>query len=287
MTVPQTLLDDLLLGDILAKLGFEEPPKATLDGLEAIYGAWCTKIPFDNLRKRIHLEGTASGPLPGDDPADFFQGWLSHGVGGTCWAGNGALFALLHALGFQVQRGLATMHVAPDEPPNHGTVIAYIEETAYLVDTSILHQIPLRLDGIDTVAINHPAWGITAWRKDLTWHMQWRPLHMPDGCRCSLNNFGVSHELFVKMNERTRRWGPFNYSVYIRTNSGDTVTGIAYGHKVTIDGRGCIDRVRITGAERDEFLIKELGLDREIVEQIPPDRATPPPPEHEQSGGEF
>ncbi len=35
MSVPHTLLDDTLLGDILVKLGFDEAPKATLGGLES------------------------------------------------------------------------------------------------------------------------------------------------------------------------------------------------------------------------------------------------------------
>ena len=95
---------------MLAKLGVARPAPDR-DGLAAVYGAWCRRVPFDNVRKMIHVRAEDPGPLPGDDPTEFFESWLAHGAGGTCWAGNGALFALLQALGFSASRGVATMLV--------------------------------------------------------------------------------------------------------------------------------------------------------------------------------
>ncbi|MBU1564608.1 MAG: arylamine N-acetyltransferase [Proteobacteria bacterium] len=281
MPAPDARLDNELVTRILAKLGLDDRPATSLQGiqgLKAIYGAWCQKIPFDNLKKRIHLESSTSGPLPGNDPTDFFHGWLQHGVGGTCWAGSGALYALLRHLGFQAQRVLATMQVTAHEQPNHGAVIAVCEEVPYLVDISMLHQVPLRLDEQNTVDVSHPAWGISGRREDAAWLLQWRPLHMPGGCRCTVNEVGVSHRQFVSCNEQTRRWGPFNFSVYVRTNKGDTVTGLAYGYKIRIDSQGRIERIPVDSLQRDRFLMEEMGFSREIVRQLPPDRAAPPPP---------
>jgi len=82
-----------LLEQVLSRLGLSDRPAPTLDGLQTLYAAWCRKVPFDNVRKLIHLHDHTPGPLPGDDPAEFLTAWLTYGTGGTCWAGNGALHA--------------------------------------------------------------------------------------------------------------------------------------------------------------------------------------------------
>ena len=42
----------------------------------------------------------APPPLPGTQAADFFEHWLAHGTGGTCWSSSNALYMLVTALGF-------------------------------------------------------------------------------------------------------------------------------------------------------------------------------------------
>jgi len=42
-------------------------------------------VPFDNVRKLIHVKSGKAGPLPGGTAEDFFTAWLRHGTGGTCW----------------------------------------------------------------------------------------------------------------------------------------------------------------------------------------------------------
>ena len=135
-----------LLERVLTRLGLSNRPAPTLDGLRTLYAAWCRNVPFDNVRKLIHVHHHDSGPLPGDDATDFFEAWLAYGTGGTCWAGNGALYTLLLSLGFHASRGIGTMLVAPHIPPNHGTVLVTYDDTRYVVDASILHSEPLRLD---------------------------------------------------------------------------------------------------------------------------------------------
>src|SRR5215510_10126467 len=53
-----------LLERVLCRLGLAGRPAPTLDGLQTLYAAWCRKVPFDNVRKLIHLHGHAPGPLP-------------------------------------------------------------------------------------------------------------------------------------------------------------------------------------------------------------------------------
>ena len=65
-----------LLERVLMRLGLSERPTPTLDGLQTLYAAWCRKVPFDNVRKLIHVHNHDPGPLPGDDATDF-----SHSIG--------------------------------------------------------------------------------------------------------------------------------------------------------------------------------------------------------------
>ena len=47
---------------------------------------------------------TSAAPLPGTHAIDFFEQWLDHGTGGTCWSSSNALYMLLTALGFTARR---------------------------------------------------------------------------------------------------------------------------------------------------------------------------------------
>ncbi len=271
-------LDDKLLERILSKLCLKSFPPLNLKGLETVYAAWCRSIPFDNIRKLIHLESENPALLPGHNPVDFFEGWLRYGTGGTCWAGSDALFTFIYSLGFKVYRGVATMLLAPNLPPNHGTVIVKFNDKHFLVDSSMLHNTPMCIDPETHSEIKHPAWGIEGDVHRGKYHIRWRPLHMLDGCACRVDRIGAGREKFLQYNEKTRIWGPFNYSLYVRVNRDVSVLGVAFGFKVMIDAEGNIERYQIGEAERRQFLIEELGINQNIVKQLPLDKPTPRPP---------
>lgn len=192
-TAPEQVLDADLVDRILSELGLSKRPTVDLDGLKELYFAWCHNVPFDNLRKLIHVTEQNPGPLPGDTALDFFTAWLAHRTGGTCWSGNGALQALLHSLGFPAVRGVATMLVVPDLPPNHGTVLVEMNDTLYMVDASIQHELPLQLD------LNHPPnleqfrWKLRLRHAGHKWHIWWQPLHMLEGLECRLDTYPAMH----------------------------------------------------------------------------------------------
>lgn len=77
-------IDQGLVERILEKLG-RETPEPTVEGRGRLYAARCRRVPFDNVRKLIHVRAGDRKPLPGDTPEDFFGGWLVHGCGGTYW----------------------------------------------------------------------------------------------------------------------------------------------------------------------------------------------------------
>jgi N-hydroxyarylamine O-acetyltransferase len=271
-------LPESLVERVLGKLGFNSKPELNLHGLSALYAAWCQRVPFDNVRKLIHVRGGNSGPLPGSTAIDYFEAWLKFGTGGTCWSGAGASHALLVSLGFDAVRGKATMLVTPDLPPNHGTVAVTIDGVRYLFDSSILSGTPLLLHEGEPSIIGHRAWGVRCiWRNGYPF-VVWRPLNRLDGFECRLDSWGATRREFETMYEKTRAWSPFNYELTARLNRGPSVIGIALGHSVELHEDGSVRRVSICAEERTRLLIEALGMAEEIVTQLPADIPTPPPP---------
>jgi N-hydroxyarylamine O-acetyltransferase len=275
--LPSRTLPENLVEPVLARLGLHRRPDPSLTSLRDLYDRWCRCVPFDNVRKLIHVRSGVAGPLPGNTPADFFSAWLKHGTGGTCWAGSGALHALLTALGFHALRAVATMLVVPGLPPNHGSVLVTFGSARYIVDSGILHGEPILLEDGGTV-IAHPAWGVHAYLKDDNWHIHWRPLHKVDGFECRFERFGADAGEFSRFYGQTRGWSPFNFEVYARLNCGDEVTGLAFGHAVTLQNDGAVMPAPVSHQERMRVLIERIGLSEEIVSQLPQDLPTPPPP---------
>jgi len=275
-----------LVERVLARLGFTQRPEPTLGNLQCLYGAWCQRVPFDNVRKLIHIHVGNTGPFPSSTAQDFFEAWLKHGTGGTCWAGAGACHALLESLGFDAVRGLGTMMAAPNLPPNHGTVRVRFGSENYLTDCSMLHGEPLRLDENAETKISSPAWGLRCAQRDGKWHIQWRPLHKVDGLECRLEAFGLSGDDYRQRYEQTRGWGPFNYELAARLNKPDRVVGIGFGKAVELKPDGTAETRPTSDADRRKILIEQIGLSEEIVSQLPTDRPTPPPPGSKTAAGQ-
>jgi arylamine N-acetyltransferase len=267
-----------LVERVLERLDFRDRPAPTLENLATLYAAWCRRVPFDNVQKRVYMHEQRSGPLPGDEAADFFEDWLQHGTGGTCWAANGGLSALLGSLGYAVSRGVGSMLSSSNVPPNHGTVVVAFDGSRYMVDASILHSEPLRLDETEETRIVHPAWGVHCRRQDGRWHVRWRPLHTPSGIDCRIERLGASAETFREMHEVTRPWSPFNYELSVRLIRSDAVVGAAFGKRVTLDGAGSVVEALLQEHERVSLLVDVLGMSEEIALRLPPDTPTPPAP---------
>jgi arylamine N-acetyltransferase len=127
-----------LLDRVKSKLGLPRRPSLDLAGLNKIYAAYSGHVPNDNIQKRIWLAGDKSRPVTGGEPTQFFENWLEHGTGGTCFPANGALCALLRALGFNAWRILGSvMMEGIEHDGNHGTVLVRIDDTDYLVDAQL------------------------------------------------------------------------------------------------------------------------------------------------------
>ena len=64
--MPDPPLPSALVERVLEGLGLSEPPPPDFDGLHELYAAWCSRVPFDNLLKRIHIFEQSPAPLPGE-----------------------------------------------------------------------------------------------------------------------------------------------------------------------------------------------------------------------------
>ena len=263
---------------VLERLGFAKHPAPDHAGLAALYAAWCERIPFDNVRKRLHVVANDPGTLPGDDPTSFFEAWLRWGTGGTCWAGNGALATLLEALGFRARRGVATMLVAPDLPPNHGTVVVTLDEGRFLVDASILFGEPLAIPEAEgaTTAVGHPAWGVVARNEGGRTIVRWNALHML-GLDCRVDSCESDAAEFRTRHEATRGWSPFNFSISARKNRDGGVVGMGLGERGEIAPDGAHSLGPFEPGERTQYLVEVLGIAEELAAALPPDEALPPP----------
>ena len=223
---------------VLLRLGFAEKPAADPAGLTALYAAWCRNVPFDNARKLIHLRANEPGPLPGDAPSDFFETWLAHGAGGTCWAMHGALVALLEACGFAARRAIATMLVAPNLPPNHGSASVRLGDETLLVDGCIQHGAPLALEAARETEIAHPAYGVRARPHGAKWLVRWPSPFVRGGIDCRIDSLAGDAASFRGFHEQTRGWGPFNFQLFARVHRGGGVLLVVRGERSFTDASG-------------------------------------------------
>jgi len=252
-------------------------PAPNLVGLRAVYAAWCNAVSFDNVLKMIHVREGRPGPLPGSTADGFFNGWLEHGAGGTCWAGNGALHDLLEALGFDVARAIATMLPSPDSRgPNHGSVIVTVEGERWIADASILSGEPIRIPGAGQVAAGPlPRFEWLEGRPAVIWRM----LSAPDGFPCRIDRIGADAREWNTLHQRTVNWSPFNYQLSARVLRGTTSLGLSSGQRFTFDQDGSFHASQLDLEGRVGFLVEELGISEEIARRVPDDGPIPPRPE--------
>jgi N-hydroxyarylamine O-acetyltransferase len=261
-----------LVEPILEKLGLAQRPSVDLAGLSLLYANWCRKVPFDNLRKRLLYSGDSEGPVPGHNSQDFYENWLAHGTGGTCWATTHALHDLLSELGFPVTRGAGTMLAAPGVVgPTHGTAVVTLEDRQYIVDGSMQTEQPLLIQEGGSPGTGHPASRTRFENKEGLWHLLWHPPHRIEGLWCRIEQLDVPVAEFDVYHERTRTSSLFNAALYIRLNQSELVNTIAFGERVIVGDDGEARKSPLPVADRARVMIEEFGISEEMAAKIPAD----------------
>ncbi len=264
-------LDPVTVERLLARLGLRETPPVSVEGLHALYRAWCRHVPFDNVLRRIHLAYKHPGPLPGFDPAAFVQTYLRYGAGGTCTPSSGGLHVLLCSLGFTIERVLAMMG-AEDEPltlPNHTALLVRLDGATYLVDTSIACEQALPLRATRTV-LDDPLHPATTSPVMGTWRIRWvRPFN-GQRLQCQLLPSPATTSGLLQVYEATRGSGAFNAALYARLNVEGGIVVVAKAKRFAIDRIGHA-QATVVGEARTRVLVEEMGFSEELVAQLPPD----------------
>ncbi|MCZ2150172.1 MAG: arylamine N-acetyltransferase [Bryobacterales bacterium] len=268
---------------ILRRLGLNNTPPTTSEGLRLVYNAWSRRVPFDNVRKLLALR--TGSPLPGRDATDFFGAWLETGAGGTCWPGSNALYELLCALGFRARLATGSMHDMGVR--NHGTVIVTLDSAEFLADSSFLTCEPVPLaDSLYTYAD-----GVTAVEvePDSASHVVWtRGPHQSTFLPCRIFPESISPEAALANYENSRRQSPFNQRLY-------ALRGLP-GRMILLRGNTRYERTRAGVFTRDltpeqlrHALHADIGLSRSLIDAWsecgalaasfePPSGPAPPPP---------
>lgn len=273
------MLPDELVERILSRLSLTHRPTLDLVGLNALYAAWCGNVPFDNVRKRIWFASDQTTPLPGQDPTEFFENWLTHGTSGTCWPTSGAMYALLNSLGFDARRIAGSM-IDPGETDSmadgHGSVLATVDGVDYLVDASILafEALPL-VPGVRSSAGQgiHQIQAVPiADRFDVLWRsglLRDAPVRF----RTDPGYDPVDQAFFLEGYERSKRSGPFNDALYICRRFPDSILTVGRRNRIAVAADGTVTVNKLDDAQRRMVLIDEFGLSEEITRQLPADKA--------------
>ncbi len=248
---------------VLARMGITQRVPTDLGGLRTLYRAWCDEIPFDNVRKLIALRTGEDGLLPGTTGTDFFDAFLEYGTGGTCWPTSNAIHELLVSMGFASRRVAGSMR---DQGfVTHGTVKVTIDGADWLVDTSMLVNVPLLVS--DRVFVSDDRL-FTAEVEPLDeHHMVWfcnAPNDSFTPCRLMIDP--IDHDYIHTAYEKSRGFGVFNQHIYARRNFPGlmlVMRGPAL-HRRTVDGTETttLTRDQLLTSLHDEFGIAESMLTR-------------------------
>ena len=253
-----------------------DAPAPTLDGLRAVYGAWCRHVSFDNLQKRISIV-EQHDHLAGGEPEEFFENLLVHGTGGTCWPTSTALAALLEVVGFRIRRLVAAMNYERiGIRPGHGSTVAEIDGRDWLVDSSMLTLEPFELRRGQRTERADPVHAIAADPHEGRWIIRWL-WESGETMPCMVLEEGVPPERFAASYEETRPLrSPFNTAFLARRNLSDGGLLSVRGETVTrIDPSGVRTTARVE--DRARLLVEEFGYSPEIVSRLPPDEISSTP----------
>ena len=277
--VSEPVLSPDLVARVLLKLGLGDRPTRDLAGLNSLYAAFSGSVSNDNIQKRIWFAGDRTTPVPGGDPGEFFENWLAHGTGGTCFPINGAIHALARALGFDARLIAGSMIMEGyDQDANHGSVLVTLAGVDYLVDAQIaafkaLPLVPNRpaatgdgIHDIQAVPIEGGFDVLSYPGPDRREPLVFRT--MPDYDPVDHNFFLAKYDLSAS---RELRRSPFNDTLFISRHFRDSIVIVGRHNKMVIAADNSVTKTEISDSERRRALVEVFGISREIANALPPD----------------
>jgi arylamine N-acetyltransferase len=263
-----------LVERVLTKLRLRQRPDLNLAGLNTLYAAFSANVPFDNIQKRIWFASPQTTPLPGGDPNEFFNNWLQHGTGGTCWPLNGAMYAIADALGFKTRRIVGSVIVEGyPRGANHGSVLVTLGGVNYLVDAWMAAFKVLPLISGKPSSTGHGIHDISAVPTESGFEIISYPgfdREHPLPFRNEPEYDPVDHAFFLARYDRTKTVGFFNDAMFICRHIPESIVTMGRNSKFHLAADGILTKTEPTEAQRKTSLIEEFGLSEEIVEKLPP-----------------
>jgi len=253
-----------LLSRVLRALELYETITADFTGLRRVYVAWCEKVPFDNIRKMISLRSATGEALAGLSAEDFFENWLENGSGGTCWPSSNALYVLLKSLGFNARRVAACMFDLGII--NHGTIKVRLDGHDWLVDTSMLTNVPLPLNG--ELFIGDRGVGVEVEPLPDTYLVWIDFVPLPKFVPCRLQIDPVETPFYHERYEIfSREQSPFNQKLYIR-RSGAAGPSVLFGNaKFSRNADGSVVVREFTPEQLCDYMTNEAGVSHSLVKR--------------------
>ncbi|MFL6374550.1 MAG: arylamine N-acetyltransferase [Pyrinomonadaceae bacterium] len=256
-------LEPELLDRVTGRLGIPQNVATDLDGLRAVYAAWCSHIPFDNMRKMISLRAGDEADLAGLDAADFFENFLANGTGGTCWPSSNALYVLLRTLGFDARRVAGSMFDQPEV--NHGTIKVTIDGADWMADSSMLTYEPFPLTEETYIRADTPN------RIEVEFHQGSHVIWVdfppvPEFIPCRILQDPVGDELYAERYQvYSRTYSPFNDKLYFR-KGGLNGTTVLFGNTRFKRKGDDLDVKEFDRAGLCEYLVEEAAVSNKLLD---------------------
>jgi arylamine N-acetyltransferase len=276
-TAIEPALPDQLFERVLEKLGLTERPGLDLVGLNTLCAAFSGHVSNDNIQKRIWFAGEQASPVTGGDPIEFFENWLAHGTGGTCFPINNAIYTLARSIGFDARRIAGSMIVEGlEQDANHGSVLVTLEGVDYLVDAQLAAFKALPLVPDQAASTGEGIHDIKAVPVEDTFHVLWYAGHnreQPITFHATQEYDPVDHVFFLTQYDlsRSNSRSPFNESLYICRHFSDSILTLGRSNKITVASDNTVTTTELTDEERRSVLVEEFGISEETVNALPPD----------------
>ncbi|MBX3119220.1 MAG: arylamine N-acetyltransferase [Fimbriimonadaceae bacterium] len=253
------------LAFILNKLGFHTRPEKDFEGLQELYRAWCLHVPADNILKLIALRTGNPGPLPGNTANEFFENWLEHNTGGTCWSATNACYELFKGAGFDARR--ATASVWDMGTDNHGTVIVKLDGVQWLLDSSMHTLVPLPLNRGEEHIQSDPVYHSEVDPDGNSFYIWSVAPPLPQMIVFKMLEWAVPEEVYHANYERSREQSIFNDRLYIRRNEPDRMIVFSGNHKFELTAGGLEER-KLTESELLAELKGPLGYSTSVIDSF-------------------
>jgi len=257
-----TQLDQKIAKNVLShlKLNINKPNE---ESLHELYNAWCDNIPFDNFWKRLQLAGAAFSNKDQMNPNNFFEIWLEHGLGGTCWTSTVAMYSLLQYLGFNVR--YITGSMGDMGMPNHGSLIVAFENgKEFIVDTSILNNNPIEIVGN---GVEHGVYPVQLVKDNNKKLLIFEHVTKREVMPCAIIDTNISEEALEQHYNVSIEMSLFNDCIYVRKNkkgSIESIVGNTFYHKTA----SSIESKEISKDGISAVLVDTMGFSKEIVNHI-------------------